>query len=68
MYMFFYSLAGIMISSVFASDEDDNKLKLLFGLSSGSIVLMISIIIYLCYRNVRRHRNQGHADLEILNP
>lgn len=51
-----------------STSEDSEKLKILFGLSVGSIFLMISITIYLCYRNINRYRYQEHVDLEALEP
>jgi ABC-type nickel/cobalt efflux system permease component RcnA len=63
-----FSFLVILPASILAYSSDDEKLKTLFVLSIGSVFLMISIIIYLCYRNINRYRNRGHVDLEHLDP
>jgi hypothetical protein len=67
---FLCPLFGIMVASAFESqkEKNDKQLKTAFGLSIGSIFLMLGIIFYLCYRNYRQYRVGGREDLEPLEP
>jgi len=66
---FFCPLFGIMLASAFESHETNKQqLKTAFGLSIGSIFLMLGIIFYLCYKNYRQYRVRDRADLEPLEP
>lgn len=76
MYIFFHPLLAfscpllsIMLASAFESRETNKQeLKLAFGLSFGSIFLMLIIIFYLCYKNFRQYRVRDRDDLEPLEP
>ena len=73
MYIFFHPLLAftcplLSMMLVNAFDDNNTQLKTAFGLSIGSIFLMLAIIFYLCYKNLQNYRNRNEEDLVPLEP